>query len=242
MRKLAWSIYQQRTSVISTIFNGQKLHFKNEDGVLYYITEGIKKLDKVVNQIDLPSNSVILDAGGNTGLFSLLLKTRFPDAEIYIIEPGEELIPIIEKNLEGQTKIKIIKKALSAKSGKALFYINPGAQQTNSLQKDAVSPFISTGHELVATEVDCINLSDLRKEYNLSKINLMKIDIQGSEYPVLKDSQEHMQDIDNLLAEVSFLTEDNVLLCTLLSANYPLYKILGEVKMGADILFYKKKH
>jgi FkbM family methyltransferase len=238
--ELSKQIIEQKNKVISFHYKGEEILMKNEDGGIYYITQGVEKLEAVVNKLSLPKNATVVDAGGNVGLFSYFLKKRFPDSKILIVEPGIELLPIIRKNLsKWESDITIIPKALANKNGTITFYISENSAQLNSIFYEAVAPIVKDKAHIRKETVPCITLSDLLKENNIKKLDLLKIDIQGGEYPVLKNNPSEMQKINSLLAEVSFLTEDNVQLCALLSEYFPKSKVLGEVKMGADILFSK---
>lgn len=130
---------------------------------------------------------------------------------------------------------------MTEQSGTAKFFINKNAEQTNSLDYGAVKPFIKSNNDIEIVEVETINLSELLEEFNIPKIDLLKLDIQGSEYPVLKTSQKLFSRIKKLLIEVSFISEDSVQLCGFITNHYPKSKVMGEVKMGADILFEKEE-
>ena len=117
--------------------------------------------------------------------------------------------------------------------------ISKRAEQTNSTDYDSVVPFIEKKDDIVKFQVPSISLKSILKKYKLSKIDLLKLDIQGGEYDVLKSSKDLLKNIDALLVEVSFIADDTVKLCSLLSNSFPASKVMGEVKMGADILFFR---
>lgn len=237
---IAYQIVSKSNEPISIEYKGEKISFRNEIGAVFYMTKGIQKLEKLVDNIQLNSPKVLLDAGGNIGLFSYFFKKRFPNTKVYIIEPSLDLLPIIKQNLAPwENDVIIIPKALSAKSGTVTFFINKKAAQTNSMHREAVTPFIDNSSDIIEEKVECTTLKDILVNNNITKVDLLKIDIQGGEYPTLSKSIPQLEKISKILAEVSFLTEDNVQLCALLSENYSNSQVLGEVKMGADILFSK---
>lgn len=238
---IAKSIVKGEKGIVELDYKGQQIFMKTENGAVFYMTQGIQKLDKLVSQISLPKNATVIDAGGNVGLFSLFLLRKFPDAKIILIEPSEDLQPILRKNLAAYTRnVTFVKKALTNQNGTTIFYINKNAEQTNSTDFAAVQPFIQNKSEVTEVEVETVTLETLLKNHTIDKIDLLKLDIQGGEFSVLQNSVNLFSHIEKLLIEVSFLTEDNVKLCGFVNAHYPKSKVLGEVKMGADILFERK--
>ena len=235
---LSKTISTEDSETIDFIFKGNTITMRNEQGAVYYMTEGIQKLDKLVNQIELPPNATVIDAGGNVGLFTLFLKKRFPDAKVIIIEPSKSLIPIIKKNLKAWEKdITIVPKALTDKDGMVTFFINKGAEQTNSTDINAVTPFAKNNEDIIKYDVPSTTLTTVLKEHHLNKVDLLKLDIQGSEYTVLQSSIDHFKIIDSMLVEICFVMDDSVDLCAFVANHYPKNKVVGEVVMGGDVLF-----
>jgi len=236
--RISKKISKKESETVDFTFKGETITMRNEPGAVYYITEGVEKLYKLVSQIELPPNATIIDAGGNVGLFSYFLKKRYPDAKVIIIEPSKSLIPIIKKNLEKWEKdITIIPKALTDKDGIVTFFINKGAEQTNSIDINAVTPFAKKNEDIIQYDVPSITLTSVIKEHHLSKVDLLKLDIQGSEYSVLQSSIDTFKMIDSMLVEICFVMDDSVDLCAFVANHYPKNKVIGEVTMGGDVLF-----
>lgn len=96
---IAKKIVKENSLEINFDYKGQKIFMRNEIGAVYYMTEGIKKLDKLVSRIELSENATVIDVGGNIGLFSLFLLQKFPNTRIILLEPSSKLQGILEKNL-----------------------------------------------------------------------------------------------------------------------------------------------
>jgi FkbM family methyltransferase len=122
---------------------------------------------------------LIIDAGSNIGLSTLYFKTIFPDSTIICIEPDQKNFELLKSNLELNQLTQVTSKfaALSNVTGKKLIYKK--RLGTGSLNATLIKP----DNDVLAEEVDCILLSDLVS----GPVDLLKLDIEGSEESVLED-------------------------------------------------------
>lgn len=122
--------------------------------------------------------AVVLDIGGNLGLFSLYASKYAK--QVYIVEPDPELAELINQQLMFNEikNVKIINKALYIENKPFPFYRNPN-RTMNSL------------HQAVASEayppitVEAITLDSLFEQEGIEHVDLMKLDIEGTEIEVL---------------------------------------------------------
>lgn len=125
--------------------------------------------DKVLE--DLDENSVIVDAGANVGLFSLYMLPKVK--ELYCVEPMKEHSDVLLSLGIGAT---IISKALSNFVGTTTFKVDGNNTTCNK---------IGEGDLIVETTT----LLSLFNEYNLQKVNLLKLDIEGGEKMVILEDR-----------------------------------------------------
>lgn len=125
--------------------------------------------DKVLEQSD--ENSVIVDAGANVGLFSLYMLPKVK--ELYCIEPMTEHSDVLLSLGVGAT---IIKKALCNYDGTATFTINNNNTTCNKIGNGDVT-------------VETTTLLSVFDEYNLQKIDLLKLDVEGAEKMVILEDE-----------------------------------------------------
>ncbi len=113
----------------------------------------------------------ILDCGGNIGLSAIWFARRYPGGRIIAFEPDLALVPILTRNLEltGHTDVEVIDKAVGATTGRVPF------------AADGRDGGRVTGASM--TTVSSIRLSDWLAE----PVDILKLDIEGSEYDVLDD-------------------------------------------------------
>lgn len=117
---------------------------------------------------------IIIDAGANVGLFSRWLLKRIPQAQIYAIEPEHENYKILERNTQGYS-VNCINKGLWSKECH-LKVIARDTGEWGFIVKETKEDGVDT--------VEAIGLKDLVINYAIDEIDLLKMDIEGSEYEI----------------------------------------------------------
>ncbi|MEG2178456.1 MAG: FkbM family methyltransferase [Bacteroidales bacterium] len=133
-------------------------------------------------------NPVIFDCGGNIGLSILYFKQLFPEAKILGFEADPQIANILSKNIELNhlKNVTLIPKAV---------WIDNQGVNFNADGKDggAISKTVKSVH------IDSIRLKDcLQKK---SKIDFLKMDIEGAEFEVLNDCREELHKVDKIFVE-----------------------------------------
>jgi FkbM family methyltransferase len=146
----------------------------------------------------------LIDVGANKGQFSLVVRSRFPNAEIHAFEPQETEFQIFRSVVAGSVKHYTV--ALGAEPATAKFYVASRAD-SSSLFKP------SKDHERVAgvtvsssTTVPVVRLSDVIDVRTLTAPVLMKLDVQGGELDVLKGAADMLPFVDAIYTEASFVS------------------------------------
>jgi FkbM family methyltransferase len=235
--------------IIQLLLNKNIIYFKykkfklalNNDSinsVTYHIINSTPKIEKMVNEIDHCKTAV--DIGANNGLFSFFLKKRFPDAKVFIFEPSNSLIKLIKLNLNNLNNIVIEQKAVSNIDGEVTFFVNPHSEQTNSIDFNSVikGNISSLNKNITEIKVESITLDSYFQNLD-TNIDVLKVDIQGAEYKMLLGAKKTIKIVKKAFFEISFLDSNFFETLTELKSNFSNYKVINEVKMGADIMFIK---
>lgn len=128
----------------------------------------------------LPSEppGTVFDVGANVGYVALYLKVRFPNARIYCFEPDPDTFVQLKKNISQFPDMMCYQYALGAERGERIFYRSPAFHMRNSLySRDETDEKI---------EVKMMTFLDAMNQTGVSHVDLLKIDIEGGEYEVLK--------------------------------------------------------
>lgn len=136
----------------------------------------------------LNASSVVVDAGAHRGEFSAEIYRRFACRCIAI-----EANPTLAKTLQVTSKGQLIHAALSSRDGTASFVFrdNPEAGSIISHAKDQ-------GNSTMRVEM--VSLQTVTQRANVARIDLLKLDIEGAEFPLLAETP------DEVLAGISQIT------------------------------------
>lgn len=149
------------------------------------------------NYIEQRDDQVIIDCGGNIGLFTMY---AYPFAKkIYIIEPSKDHQEVIEHMIKEngmEDKVVLVKKAISHKNGTATFYHN------NNVTMFSLKAEVNDNPES-KEEVETITFDKLFEEYNIDHVDFLKLDVEGSECEILGSEgfQKVSEKIDSLVTE-----------------------------------------
>lgn len=143
--------------------------------------------------------SVIVDAGANIGLASIYFANKYKQAKIIAIEPEKSNFELLKKNTAPYPNIIPVHAALWDKN-EEINLIDPGLGNwgfmTENDQPEENAPS-NACHRVAAMTVDRI-ISD----YDLEKIDILKIDIEGAEKEVFSDSSAWIDKVDSIIVEL----------------------------------------
>lgn len=145
----------------------------------------------------LPQNAVVLDIGANEGDFAALCKKACKSVKVVVVEPQKELEEKLLKIL-GSNDL-CIWKAVSNFVGFSAFNRKSIGDRKASLSST------KNPHEM---NVEVTSVDQICEEYNLKRINLLKIDTEGNDFRVLLGSEESIDkgSIDAVMFEISYQT------------------------------------
>lgn len=130
------------------------------------------------------TSNVIFDIGANTGVYSLLAKTVNENADVCAFEPVERVFDkLVYNNKLNDFNIKCFKTAISNFDGKATIY----DKNTEHIYSVTVNKDISIDKEnSIPISVKTMRLDSFVKSNQLSKIDLIKVDVETHEVEVLE--------------------------------------------------------
>jgi len=169
-------------------FEGMKFVINSEDSI-YFAMYNPYKDGYLLNLLKskIKTGEHFVDVGANIGVYSIISSNLVGDSgKVFAFEPDPVSFSNIKENIVENSlqNVQVVNKAVSDKNGKASFF--------NSVDHSSRAGNYILNDETSKTQVETIKLDDYFEDY--LKIKLIKIDVEGLEYSVLKGMK-------NILAE-----------------------------------------
>lgn len=172
----------------------------------------------------------VLDLGGNIGLFGLFALRRWPSSSVTTFEPDPANLDALRRNHEEsgrQERWTLIEKAAAAEDG-SLVFVSTGTGNSHAASTSVGLPADGT------VEVPAQDVLPL-----LAGVDLLKIDIEGGEWPILLDSRFGVSGPRVIVAEYHDVpglgTEPRTLISDRLSSLGYTLKHLESAGAGASV-------
>lgn len=173
-----------------------------------------------VRQMFRPEASLtVVDLGANIGMFSMYALSVWPSATVYSVEPSPRTYRLLERN-------RLANPGLHWHVYRYAVWKDDGETQFEEREYSTSSRIASAGVE--STVVPTISLPTLMARHVRAPVDLMKMDIEGAEEVVLRESGTVLQEVANLVVEVHPQVCDSDRVIGMLRKNYRfLYRIPG---------------
>jgi FkbM family methyltransferase len=131
---------------------------------------------------------VIFDVGAHHGHVTERFRSIFPHSEIYAFEPFQESFSLLRKNTRAYPNVNAFNFGLSDQAGMHSFHVN-NSSATNSLLSTDIEGAKKWGVGILETvqvaEARFETIDSVVAKYNLSCIDILKLDVQGAESLVI---------------------------------------------------------
>jgi FkbM family methyltransferase len=133
----------------------------------------------------LKPGHVFVDCGANVGYFSVLAGGLVgKTGQVIAIEANPITYPLLERNLKSNHFGTPIHCALTTQIGEIELFMPAEGDVYSSLRKGG----LVTGDSIQSFKVQGRNLDDILRELPLTKVDVLKIDIEGAELDVLRSA------------------------------------------------------
>ncbi len=172
-----------------------------------FVTHSITYTISMLNLVKdiLPENPIVLEAGAHIGEDTIKMSSLWPHGTIYAFEPLASSVATINRRIEGIKNIIFFPIALNNFTGYVNLYFCPTNAGASSLNTPNAKFQADWPYEERAFRVECITLDDWTIRNNIQKIDLMWLDMEGSELRVLKSIKSKILDtVSAIVIEVNF--------------------------------------
>ena len=160
-------------------------HIMRATGERFYFTstaEDIRATQDYVAQLTPQPGDVVIDVGAYCGLSALTFSRAVgPKGRVIAVEPDPRNQEALRLNLQNIENIEIVNRAVAGRRGEVLF-LSEGNMGAAIVAR-------ATGRNKTIP-VQAVTLKDVIENANLSKVDIIKIDIEGAEYEVIDASEE----------------------------------------------------
>jgi FkbM family methyltransferase len=156
---------------------------------------------------DLPdAPRSIVDAGAYTGLTTAFYAMRYPEAQVIALEPGAENFALLLRNTSGLDNVRAVQAALWSKSGR-LALTDAGREAWGLVVSEPEADRPGSGSVVSAPVVkapvvEALALSDLLHQYGVDRVQLLKLDVEGSEVEIFSDAGRWIDRVDGICIEL----------------------------------------
>lgn len=143
---------------------------------------------------------VIFDLGANCGFFSFHALDFFPKAKIHSFEPQSSLVGKFQRTLDRNnlnSAITINQCAVGKGSGEMEFFENRSPISASLIKEKVSSRTIRKKYKVRVTDLD-----SYAKENSISMVDILKIDVEGSELDVVEGGKKILDQAKVVFVEV----------------------------------------
>lgn len=198
---------------------------------IYYFKSYEPNIEKLIVD-SLSEGSCFFDVGSNVGYFSIIAAKRVGETgRVHAFEPLPKNYRVLEVNsqINGLDNVVINKAVVSDKEGEVIFYPpnDPDEWGTGS---------VIGGNKAEAFKIPSITLENYVRSKNIKRVDLVKIDTEGSEFHVIAGFKCVLEEtgFPKIICEVNenwlklANTQPQDLIASLRHFGYRIYKITAK--------------
>ena len=188
-------------------------------------------------------DQIIVDIGANEGYYAMNIARHNPHAKIFSFEPNPIAYDLLRKNIEsnGLANVHTAQFAVWDSTGKAFLNILPEVTSIGAMTIEDSSYLARAEKRVLKVPVDTITLSDIIDRYELPRIDLLKIDVEGGELRILRDSLASLEIVDRIVIEYHSQAIRHELEALLDTVGYALDLHVPDRDSFGDLYFTKRR-
>lgn len=158
---------------------GHKMFLDPRDQLNLFSNGIYEPFETEIVKTEIRKGDIVLDIGANIGYYTLIFANLVgPEGKVFAFEPDPGNFALLEKNVEanGYHNVILVNKAVSNKNGKIKLYLSDDIGDHR---------IYDSGDGRKSVEIEAIRLDDYFKQGN-SRVNFIKMDIQGAEWEAIQ--------------------------------------------------------
>ncbi len=202
-------------------------------GMIY---DGFEESEIGFLQKVLREGDIFFDVGANIGLFSLYAASLVgKDGKVWAFEPAPITFSRLKENilLNDFVQVETLNIGISDKAGEEYLHISEDGRDGWNTFANGNADLFSAGMNVT---VDSLDNFVVQHNIDISKIKLIKIDVEGWEVPVIKGMKKIMRENNNAILLAEFTQKNS------LAAGFNCYQLYDLVSdMGFSWFSYNSQ-
>jgi FkbM family methyltransferase len=191
-----------------------------------------------IPECHVEAGDIVFDVGAYFGFFSYHAVQK-GGKEVYAFEPNPYVFEILKKNAEmWSDKIKPYQLALSDRNGEADLFISKELGVDSTILENRENSLLKFKKYNKKVKVKTMTLDSFVKEYNVERVDFIRIDAEGSERDIIKGAKETIKKFKPRMAIAAYhLLDDKKVIPKLVLSIRDDYKF-KLVNKGEENLFF----
>ena len=184
-------ISRLKPSVVTVL--GHTIRLDPKDSLLLSVNGVYEATEAQLFESSVRAGDVVVDIGAHIGYYALLAaRGAGPDGHVFAFEPERENDALLLGNVSGNgyTNVSAVNKAVMAESGEQLLFVSPDNAGDHHLY--------AGGDDREAYRVEGTSIDDFFAE-RAKTVNVIKLDVQGTEPLVVRGMRQVLEANDNVL-------------------------------------------
>lgn len=213
------------------IFTPSKPDFINSWLDTFILMEQILIRDQYHAKSFIKKDSIVVDAGANIGLFSIMASKLALEGKIYCYEPTPSTFQVLKKNCAPYKNIFSFQNGLGNQEA-TKYILESDCDGANTIEDSGRTEYFNGTKSRVK-----IHTLD---SYNLPKVDFIKIDIEGYERQMLTGAKETIKKFSPVISVSAYHRPDDIIeIPKLIQSIDPRYKYRLYNEVEADLLFWQ---
>ena len=164
----------------------------------------------------------VVDIGANVGAASVYFALAYPGAQLYALEPASSPLSLLQQNVASLRNVKVFPFGLhSSEKTVTLFH-----GKTDSVESSLSSSLRTTSE---SEQIRLRGAAQFLSDHGIDKIDVLKIDTEGCEVPILRSLEDYLPAVKVLYVEYHS-ERDRRLIDGLLAETHVLWR--GHVNLA----------
>jgi FkbM family methyltransferase len=163
-------------------------------------------MNRIADKINFDDINVIFDIGSRDALQSVEFASWFPNAKVYAFEANPDSIKLCTQTMDRykneSINITLAPYAANNYNGDVSFYPVFNGNIGASSLLETTNHTRSRSWKQTRTTVPCVRVDDWCKEHNISKIDILWMDVQGAEKMVLEGIGDLLNSVKVIQTEI----------------------------------------